>query len=157
MSDKKDIIILSLIPIALVSAFLSFKMHLNLFKATGKSNSFFEHDIPMIYCENCKAYHPNITNLKDLFNVILNAGVCPLGKVGGWFIILWSIILFTLILVYRTKDYEEKKDVYKKLGIVQLSFTAILFAGTLANLPLLARSIPFFALSATVGTLLVKY
>lgn len=77
---------------------------------------------------------------------LLTAGVCPLGKVGAWFILIWSIILISLLYYYN--KYTSLKDinrVNKIFGIMNSFFIGIIFILTLImNRPLFIKTLPFF-------------
>ena len=71
-NQLRQILIIVLAFLGLISAFWSFKMHLNLFSSTGFSKNFIHH-----------------TESKNniIWHNLLNSGVCPFGKFGAWIII----------------------------------------------------------------------
>ena len=92
---KLATIILLQLPAVLWSLW-SFKMHKDLFSGTkGKQ---------------IETHFSGNKFLEHTGSGLLTTGVCPLGKVGAWFILIWSIILIYLLYYYYNK-YTSLKDI----------------------------------------------
>ena len=92
-------------------------------------------------------------------NNIFTAGVCPLGKFGAWFILLWTI--FTIIMLYYYYDkYTENIDIQRInniFGILNIVIMSIIFILTLImNRPLFIRTLPFFYLQSIISTIILN-
>lgn len=97
-----------------IATWWAFKMNQDMFQATGYSAHMFHHEGDEIW----------------------QAGVCPLGKVGAWLILLWSVwVLYAM----RYLEYQK-----------MIQFVTLLFIGLVAvlslllNYPLFVRSIPVY-------------
>jgi hypothetical protein len=140
MSKNIEIAIIILSFFSILFAFWSFKMHINLFRATGFSSSFTSH-----------------TNSRssNFLEVILNSGVCPFGKFGAWIILIWSLILIILVSINYNKTNNEKQNLFTYLKYTQLSFLLIIIIlSILMNLSLAIRSIPFYIIQIVITILL---
>lgn len=102
----------------------SFKIHNNMFSATGSSDEFYKHET----------------------TGILTSGVCPLGKFGAWVIFVWStIILLLLSSVYTKNDSSQIKTTNIVVGSLNAAIIGIIFILTLImNRDLWIRTLPFF-------------
>jgi hypothetical protein len=144
--NSKEISLVVLLVFGVLTAFASFKMHLNLFSATGHSFDFFHHT------------QQKWTKGALFKDVVLHTGVCPFGKFGAWANFLWSFLLIGIILVYKdSKDLVAKKRVYQNLYIIQLIVLITTSVLSLSmNWPLAVRSIPFFGIQIAIAVLLAK-
>ena len=144
--NNKEISLIVLLVFGVLTLFASFKMHLNLFSATGHSFDFFHHT------------QKKWTKGALFKDIVLHSGVCPFGKFGAWANFLWSFLLIGIILVYKdSKDLVAKKQVYQNLYIIQL--IVLITTGVLSlsmNWPLAVRSIPFFAIQIAITVLLAQ-
>jgi len=85
----------------------------------------------------------------SFLNIVLNSGVCPFGKFGITVLVIWSIILISLLLTYKE---ENKQDVFRYLGIVNLALFVIYGGATLLmNWPLFVRCIPYLLIQLGVS------
>ena len=84
--------------------------------------------------------------------------MCPLGKFGAWFILLWTI--FTIMLYYYYDKYTENIDIQRInniFGILNIVIMSIIFILTLImNRPLFIRTLPFFYLQSIISTIILN-
>ena len=101
--NNKEISLIVLLVFGVLTLFASFKMHLNLFSATGHSFDFFHHT------------QKKWTKGALFKDIVLHSGVCPFGKFGAWANFLWSFLLIGIILVYKdSKDLVAKETSLSK-------------------------------------------
>lgn len=133
----KYIIIIVLQIVSFMLLFWSFKMHINLFSRTDT-----------IGIQNNKKLllHEHITT------TILDTGVCPLGKIGAWFFMLWIGSLIAVMLSYK------KYKVDKILAWVNFFINVILLCFTilLGNFALAVRASPYFIVQFITSMVLLQ-
>lgn len=144
--NKMKIIILILLSFpSLLWVFWSFKMHKNAFTSTSgiteethfTGNKFLEHS----------------------GSGILTAGVCPLGKLGAWITLIWSVILISVLYTYYNKHTNENdiKWINKVVGIINIVLASILFILTIImNPPLFIRTLPFFYVQIAISMIILN-
>ena len=74
--------------------------------------------------------------------------MCPLGKFGAWFILLWTI--FTIMLYYYYDKYTENIDIQRINNIFGILNIVIM------NRPLFIRTFPFFYLQSIISTIILN-
>lgn len=141
---KLATIILLQLPAVLWSLW-SFKMHKDLFSGTkGKQ---------------IETHFSGNKFLEHTGSGLLTTGVCPLGKVGAWFILIWSIILIYLLYYYYNK-YTSLKDINRVNKIfctMNSFFIGIIFILTLImNRPLFIRTLPFFYTQIAISIIILN-
>ena len=132
------------VPAAAV-AYWAFKLHENKFKPTYTSPDFPKKIQDFLY--------------HDPKGGIFGAGVCQLGKVGAWVILITLLITFILILSAesgynhyngegRTTEASNHLKNYVLSVIITNSiiFGIILILSTIMNPPLFVRTLPFYSL-----------
>ena len=134
--------VLALIEVpSLLWAYWSFKMHQDWFSGTDGKGAV--------------SYKGN-TWLQHTGTSVFGAGVCPLGKLGAWVIMAWTIVLVALLLYYSRKSTSEAHKVYYILGIVHACVIGIIaFLSLIMNPPLFARTLPYYVIQVAVVMLLV--
>ena len=110
-----------------------------------------------IYSTGCSGGYTKYSNynlirhretLSNYISYLLDSDVCTLGKIGEWFIIIWSIVLITLALTSKK---------FFTLGILNSVFMSIIFILALVmNRPLFIRSIPFFIVQVFISLYLFE-
>ena len=143
--NKYAILILLLIPTIIWSLY-SFKIHKNMFSGTDSEEKGVEH-----WSGNKLFAHSG--------DNIFTAGVCPLGKIGAWFILLWTIFMIIMLYYYYDK-YTEKVDIQRInniFGIINVTIMSIIFILTfIMNRPLFIRTLPFFYLQSVISTIILN-
>jgi hypothetical protein len=141
---KIVILIMLLLP-SLLWSFWSFKMYKDAFSGTsGESHE--EHFAGNKFIEHTGSG-------------ILTAGVCPLGKLGAWIILIWSIILISLLITFYNKytDEDDIKRINKIFGIMNIVLASILFIATIImNPPLFIRTLPFFYTQSAISLIILN-
>lgn len=89
---------------------------------------------------------------------MFRGGVCTLGKLGAWALIVWGLVMSIVLLSNEHGDNEEKrKSRYKILAIINMSFLGVYFLLTLLmNTPLFLRSLPYFVAQFFVSKWLLQ-
>lgn len=126
-------------------AYWAFKLHQNKFKPTYNAP-----DFPKTFNEFI--HH-------DPKGGIFGAGVCQLGKVGAWVILITLFVTFILIILGESgyNKYNEQGDTTEAskhlknyvLSVIitnSIIFGIVLILSTLMNPPLFVRSVPFYSL-----------
>lgn len=119
---------------ALISSLWSFKMYKNLFNATPstkkgttvfKNNDFLKH---------------------EKGGGILGSGVCRLGKLAGWLIIIQTIISCIILYTVNINDINYKKTVFGIAITNTILLAMLIIPASIMNPPLSIRSIPFYSI-----------
>jgi hypothetical protein len=131
----KTITLFVLQTVAFVILFWSFKMHINLFSRTKTLN---RED------KNLSLYEHVTTN-------ILDTGVCPLGKIGAWLLMVWMVSL--MILVYALNS--DKEYILGWVNFI-LNVIVLFLCLLLGNFPLAVRAFPYFILQFAISMVLLQ-
>ena len=126
-------------------------MHKNVFSATYGEEG-----------DNITHYKGN-SLIEHMGSDVMTAGVCPLGKLGAWIILIWNVILLVTIGIIYQNNNQNTPDsniyinkVNRIMGIINCVLLIILFILTLVmNSPLFIRTIPFFYVEIIICFLLI--
>jgi hypothetical protein len=131
---------------ALLWSLWSFKMHKNAFAATSSGGSH-------------EAHFAGNKFLEHTGSGILTAGVCPLGKVGAWVIVLWSLIMISLLIYFYNK-YTKPTDIKRIntiFGILNSVIMGVIFLMSfIMNRALFIRTLPFFLTQIAISLILLN-
>jgi uncharacterized membrane protein YjjP (DUF1212 family) len=126
---------------AVLWAYWSFKMHEDWFSGTRGGGSI---------------QHKGNSWLQHTGTSLFGAGVCPLGKLGAWVIMVWTIVLVALLMYYSRQSSTEAHKMYRILGIVHACVIGVIaLLSLIMNPPLFARTLPYYIIQAAVVMLLV--
>ena len=135
------IIILELLSIIII--FFSFKLHKNLLSQTYSSHT---NDTHNYFSNNSLTSHQG--------NKIYSAGVCVLGKLGAWVLLIMIVTTLLLSVVYYTNKVKNKHllSLLKCISKINVVFIIIMgFLEIVMNFPLFLRSLPALLLQILIS------
>ena len=108
----------------------------------------------------------NQEDSKDFFehetSGILGSSVCPFGKAGAVFIIIWSILLVFLLFTVNILYWDEKNANKLRIALQAIGWTNVaimIIVGVLSlvmNPALFFRTLPFYFLQTGIGILILN-
>jgi len=157
ISENTEIyIIISIMIIYTIYSVFAFKIHESFFERS----SVIEPEMKIVHFRDVNEMNEFLKHQEvetdDLFEKILNSGVCEAGKFGAWTLFAWSIIMFILLLVYMRKENNIKNKMYRIIGIINLVLS-IGYGSTsfYLNTPLFYRCIPYLVLQFITSVWLI--
>lgn len=132
---SKNITLFVLQTVSFIIMFWAFKMHINLFSRTNTLNT----------------NRSNLLLHEHINTNILDTGVCPLGKIGAWFLMLWMITLMILVYALNSK----KEFIVGWINFI-LNIIILILCLLLGNFPLAVRATPYFILQFAISMVLLQ-
>jgi len=141
-TETSPLVFILLIP-SLFWVLWSFKVYEDLVIYHPNSPSSEEHDSPSsVRYEGCSL-------MQHRESTIMNSEVCPLGKLGAWIILIWTLVLVKLLY-----DQTLLSQIFKTtiiLGVIHaLIVCTIAIVSFVTNAPLFIRTLPYYVVQIIV-------